>query len=503
MSHNSFLAFDIGAESGRALLGTLKKNEIQVQEVYRFNNRMISKGGHVYWDVHYLFQEIKKGISKGANASKSSVCSIGIDTWGVDFGLFDKEDHLISLPFAYRDTRNKKAMIEFLGKIPPREVYDLTGIQFLQFNSLFQLYALRTQNPEFITRGKNLLFMPDIFNYFLTGEMVTEFSYATTSQLFNPCKDEWEERLFKILDVPVSLMQDVETAGQTIGLLKKSVAEQTGIASVPVVLTATHDTASAVAAVPAQGKECAFISSGTWSIMGIELDSPLINEESFILNFTNEGGIGHKFRLSKNITGLWLLQECRKKWRGRSNIEYGELMRTVSSAKPFRSFIDPDCHLFLKPADMTEAIREFCQKTGQPCPETISEFVRCVLESLAFKYKCVFDELCSLCSRRISKVHIIGGGSRNRVLCQYTADALGLPVVAGPAEATAVGNIMIQTLSVDKVDSIENVRNMISASFDLRIYDPAESEEWERHYNRFKRVCRESRKEIEGLDYNR
>ncbi len=499
MSHNSFLAFDIGAESGRALLGTLKKDGIQVREVYRFNNRMISKGGHLYWDVYYLFEEIKKGIRKGANASNSSILCIGIDTWGVDFGLFDKIDHLISLPFAYRDKHNKTAMEEFLEKIPPRQVYHLTGIQFLQFNSLFQLYALRTHNPEIITEAKNLLFMPDIFNYFLTGEMATEFSYATTSQLFNPSEDGWEGRLFEILDVPVSLMQDVKTAGKVLGPLKPSLLKQLGVSSMPVVLTATHDTASAVAVVPAKGKEWAFISSGTWSIMGIELDSPLISEQSYKLNFTNEGGIGHRFRLSKNITGLWLLQECRKKWRGHHNIEYGELMNKVDSAKPFRSLIDPDCPLFLKPADMTEAIGEFCRKTGQPHPETISEFVRCVLESLAFKYKYVFDELCSLCDRRISKVHIIGGGSRNRVLCQYTADALGLPVIAGPAEATAVGNIMIQALSADKVDSIENVRDMISASFDLRIYDPVGSEEWERHYNRFIKICRESHKEIEDV----
>jgi len=495
MNHDSFLAFDIGAESGRALLGTLEKEEIRVKEIYRFQNKMISKGGRVYWDVHHLFEEIKKGIRECVRENKGPVFSIGIDTWGVDFGLFDKRGHLISLPFAYRDKRNKKAMEEFLEKIPPKQVYHLTGIQFLQFNSLFQLHALRTQNPEIITKAKDLLFMPDIFNYFLTGEMATEFSYATTSQLFNPRKDGWEEQLFKILDVPVSLMQDVETAGKILGPVKGSVEKETGISSVPVVLAATHDTASAVAAVPAKGEEWAFISSGTWSIMGIELNSSLINEESYSLNFTNEGGIGRKFRLSKNITGLWLLQECRKKWRGRRNIEYGELMKKASSAKPFRSLIDPDCPLFLKPADMTEAIGEFCRKTGQPRPESVNEFVRCVLESLAFKYKFVFDELCSLCGRPISRVHIIGGGSRNKVLCQYTADALGLPVVAGLAEAAAVGNIMIQALSAGKVDSLESVRDMISASFDLRIYDPAESEEWERHYDGFKRICRESHNE--------
>lgn len=492
MNHDSFLAFDIGAESGRALLGTLEKEEIRVKEICRFQNKMISKGGRVYWDVHHLFEEITKGIRECVRENKGPVFSIGIDTWGVDFGLFDKRGHLLLLPFAYRDKRNKKAMEEFLEKIPPKQVYNLTGIQFLQFNSLFQLHALRTQNPEIITKAKDLLFMPDIFNYFLTGEMATEFSYATTSQLFNPRKDGWEEQLFKILDVPVSLMQAVETAGKILGPVKGSVAKETGVASVPVILTATHDTASAVAAAPARGIDWAFISSGTWSIMGIELDSPLISEDSYELNFTNEGGMGHKFRLSKNITGLWLLQECRKRWSERQNTEYGELIRTVDSAKPFRSLIDPDCPLFLKPADMTEAISDFCQKTGQPPPETVSEFVRCVLESLAFKYKYVFEELCSFCNRQISKVHIIGGGSRNRVLCQYSADALGLPVISGPAEATAVGNIMIQALSAGKVDSIERARDMISTSFDLRVYDPEGSEEWERNYNRFKNVCRES-----------
>jgi len=499
MNHDSFLAFDIGAESGRALLGTLEKNGIRVQEVYRFQNRMIAKGGHVYWDVYYLFEEIKKGIRRCVRENNGPVFGIGIDTWGVDFGLFDKKGHLISLPFAYRDKRNKKAMEEFLEKIPPKQIYNLTGIQFLQFNSLFQLHALRTQNPEIIGKAKDLLFMPDIFNYFLTGEMATEFSYATTSQLFNPRKDGWEDKLFTILDVPVHLMQAVEEAGKVLGPLKKSGVMQTGVAPVPVILTATHDTASAVAAAPAQGKDWAFISSGTWSIMGIELDSPLINKKSYELNFTNEGGMGHKFRLSKNITGLWLLQECRKRWSGRQNIEYGELMRKADSAKPFRSLINPDCPLFLKPADMTEAISDFCKKTGQPPPETVSEFVRCVLESLAFKYKYVFEELCSFCSRQISKVHIIGGGSRNRVLCQYAADALGLPVISGPAEATSVGNIMIQALSAGKVDSIERARDMISASFDLRVYNPAEGEEWEKNYDRFQKICRESHKETEYL----
>ncbi len=489
MNPDYFLAFDIGAESGRALLGELKKDQIQVKEIHRFRNRMISKGNRVVWDVFDLFDEIKKGLRKCVEEHTKSISSMGIDTWGVDFGLFDKKGDLISLPFAYRDKRNKKAMEEFLKKTSPKKIYELTGIQFLQFNSIFQLYAVKTQNPEIMNKTKDLLFMPDIFNYFLTGKMSTEFSYATTSQLFNPRKDNWEEQLFKALDVPVSIMKEVETGGKELGLIKKSAAKEIGIKPLPVVLTAAHDTASAVAAVPAQGNDWAFISSGTWSIMGVELNSPLITEESFKLNFTNEGGLGHRFRLSKNITGLWLLQECRKKWSVKRKIGYGELMKKGHSAKPFKSFIDPDHPLFLKPLDMTKAIVRFCQKTGQACPTNTAEFVRCILESLALKYRYVFDELCSLSPISIRKIHIIGGGSRNRVLCQFTADALGIPVIAGPAEATGVGNIMIQAAAKNKVDSLENMRSVISDSFDLQVYMPERIDEWEKNYERFRILC--------------
>jgi len=489
MNPDYFLAFDIGAASGRAFLGELKKDQIKIQEIYRFKNRMISKGSHVVWDVYGLFDEIKKGLRKCVEENAKPISSIGIDTWGVDFGLFDQKGNLISLPFAYRDQRNKKAMEEFLLKVSPQKIYKLTGIQFLQFNSLFQLYAVKTQNPEIMDKAKNLLFMPDIFNYFLTGEMSTEFSYATTSQLFNPLKDKWEEQLFRALDVPVSLMQKIDIAGIRLGLINKNTAEEIGSNPLPVVLTANHDTASAVAAVPAQGKEWAFISSGTWSIMGVELDSPLINKKSFKLNFTNEGGINHRFRLSKNITGFWLLQECRKKWKTNKNITYSELMKNINSAEPFRSLIDPDHLLFLKPLDMTKAIAWFCQKTFQPCPRKTPEFVRTILESMAFKYRVVYDELCSLSPKTIKKIHIIGGGSRNQALCQFTADALGIPVFSGPAEATAVGNIMIQAMAEQKVDSVESMRDLISKSFTPQIYKPQRSEDWDRNYKRFKTLC--------------
>ncbi|MBD3413530.1 MAG: rhamnulokinase [Candidatus Aminicenantes bacterium] len=493
MGRNSFLAFDIGAESGRALIGKLEQNRIQVQEVYRFQNSMISRGPHLKWDVHSLFREIKSGMRKSAQESQTPFECMGIDTWGVDFGLLNQKGELISLPFAYRDPRNKKAMDAFL-RIKSREnVYELTGIQFLQFNSLFQLHALKTQNPEIMDHASHLLFMPDIFNYFLTGEMATEFSYATTSQLFNPRKDGWEDQLFEALDVPKAIMQEVRTAGHKLGLIKPSITEETRFSPSPVVLTAAHDTASAVAAVPAQGKDWAFISSGTWSIMGVELDSPLINEKSYQLNFTNEGGVGHRFRLSKNITGLWLLQECKKKWDQSQNRRYHELIQEAYAAEPFKFLVDPDWEMFLKPRDMTEAIARFCQKTGQTSPENISEFVRSILESLAFKYKMVFDELCSLSRRSINRVHIIGGGSLNQVLCQFTADALGLPVIAGPGEATAVGNIMIQAMAENKMDSIETMRDVISNSFDLRFYEPKNTEEWDENYPRFQEMCRQAR----------
>jgi rhamnulokinase len=489
MNPDYFLAFDIGAESGRALLGELKKNQIQVEEIHRFKNRMILKQGHLVWDVYDIFKEVKTGLRKYGNDHPEPLRSMAVDTWGVDFGLFDKKGDLISLPFAYRDKRNKKAMEEFLKKISPKKIYELTGIQFLQFNSIFQLYAVKTQNPEIMDKASDLLFMPDIFNYFLTGKMSTEFSYATTSQLFNPIKNSWEESLFKVLEVPVSIMKEVETGGKKLGLIKKSTAKDVGIKPHSVVLTAAHDTASAVAAVPAQGNDWAFISSGTWSIMGVELNSPLITEESFKLNFTNEGGLGHRFRLSKNITGLWLLQECRKKWSVKRKMGYGELMKKGHSSKPFRSLVDPDHPLFLKSPDMTKAIVRFCQESGQPSPKNTADFVRCILESLALKYRYVFDELCFLSPHPIRKIHIIGGGSRNHILCQFTANALGIPVISGPAEATGVGNIMIQALAENRVDSLENMRSVISDSFDLQVYMPERIDEWEKNYERFRKLC--------------
>jgi len=489
MNPDYFLAFDIGAASGRALVGELKNNQIRVREIYRFKNRMVSKGSHLVWDVYDLFDEIKKGLMICEEENTKPISSMGLDTWGVDFGLFDQKGNLISLPFAYRDPRNKKAMEQFLKKISPQKIYELTGIQFLQFNSIFQLYALKTQNPEIMDKTRDLLFMPDIFNYFLTGKIATEFSYATTSQLFNPQKDNWDEQLFKGLEVPVSIMQKVTTGGKNLGLIKKPVAEEIGIKPHSVVLTAAHDTASAVSAVPAQGNDWAFISSGTWSIIGVELDSPLITEESYKLNFTNEGGMGHRFRLSKNITGLWLLQECRNKWNKKRDLSYEVLMEKADSAKPFRSLVNPDHSLFLKPPDMTKALVRFCRKSGQPRPTDTGEFVRCILESLALKYRYVFDELCFLSPHPVRKVHIIGGGSRNHILCQFTANALGVPVITGPAEATAVGNIMIQALAKNQVSTIEDMRSVISNSFDLRVYMPERSDEWEKNYERFQTLC--------------
>ena len=489
MDRDFYLAFDMGAASGRAFLGELKNDHIQVQEIDRFKNRMTLKQGHLVWDVYDILEEIKTGLRKYGNDHSEPLSSMAIDTWGVDFGLFDSQGDLISLPFAYRDKRNKKAMEEFLKIISPEKIYELTGIQLLQFNSIFQLYAVKTQDPEIMDKAEDLLFMPDIFNYFLTGKMLTEFSYATTSQLFNPQTYKWEEKLFKALDVPVSIMQKVDAAGQKIGLIKESTAEKMGIRPVPLVLTATHDTACAVTAVPANGEEWAFISSGTWSIMGVELDSPLITEESYRLNFTNEGSPGHRFRLSKNIAGLWLLQECQKKWSFKKDINHEELTKKGQSAKAFQFFVDPDHALFLKPPDMTEAIAQFCKKTRQAYPKKISEFVRCILESLALKCRMVFDELCFLSPKDIKKIYIIGGGSHNQVLCQFTANALGIPVIAGPAEATAVGNIMIQALTDNKVDSLESMRTVISNSFDPQVYEPESIEIWKRNYERFQEIC--------------
>jgi len=488
MPPSSFLAFDIGAASSRAVLGLLEDERLSIKEISRFPNDMLSIHGHLYWNIYRLFEEIKYGLTVSANEIR--IQGVAIDTWGVDFGFLAEDGTILGLPHSYRDPHTKGSMEEFFKKISKERIYELTGIQFLPLNTLFQLFALKRNESSLLKNAHDLLFMPDLFNYLLTREKKTEFTFATTSQLYNPRKAGWEGELFDALGISESLMQEVVQPGTIIGTLIPEISRPLGWRAIPVIAVATHDTGSAIAAVPAQGQDWAYISSGTWSLLGVETKEPIINNQAMELNFTNEGGIEGTFRFLKNIAGLWLLQECRKVWAVRCDYSYEELNNLALEARPFQSFIDPDWEGFLCPANMPEAIRAYCKSTGQTVPEMPSEFSRCIFESLALKYRMVLDQLTKIYPHPIRKIHVIGGGANNRLLCQFTADASGLPVYAGPAEATSIGNIMMQAFTQGYLQSLKEMREVIRNSFKVTFFEPREHEDWERAYGRFREIIR-------------
>jgi rhamnulokinase len=478
MPARAFLAFDLGAESGRALLGRLEGERLTVREISRFPNGMLSLHGRLHWNVFRLFEHIKDALRTVAREG-AAADSVGLDTWGVDFALLARDGGVLGLPFAYRDPHTAGAMDSFFRKVPREEVYARTGIQFLPLNSLFQLEAMARDRSPLLEAAADLLFIPDLFHYFLSGVKKTEFTFATTSQLYNPSTRDWDGRLLDALGLPRSLFQQLVEPGTIIGLLSKEIGAETGFAPVPLVAVATHDTASAVAAIPAEGDDWAYISSGTWSLMGIESRAPIITDEARRANFTNEGGVGATFRVLKNITGLWLLQQCRRAWSVEREISYDELTKAASEAPPFASFVDPDDPGFLNPPDMPAAVRAFCRRTGQPEPESIGATVRCVLESLALKYRFVLEQIRRLRAEPIQRIHVIGGGAKNTLLCQFTADATGAPVHAGPVEATAIGNLLVQAMALGQIGSLPELREIVRASFPPQVYEPRETKSWE------------------------
>jgi len=488
MEKSFFLAFDLGAESGRTILGRLENGRILTRELTRFPNAPVQVLGHLHWNIYGLFEEIKRGMMAGLAEAGTHPVSLAVDTWGVDFGLLSLDGSVLGLPYAYRDARTQGAMEEFFERLPRNEIYERTGIQFLPFNTLFQLFAASKQEPHSIEQAGALQFMPDLFSYLLTGEKASEFTIASTSQLLDPRSKTWDGTLLSALGVPLRLMQNIVSPGTSLGALSPSVIRETGLRETLVIATASHDTAAAIAAVPASGEDWAYISSGTWSLMGVELGFPLINPAVLSANFTNEGGIAGSIRFLKNIAGLWLLQQCRKEWSAGQALGYDELTRLAGGASPFGAFIDPDCPDFLNPPNMTEAIRSFCLGTGQRPPQTFAATVRCILESLALKYRWTLDELRRLTRRSIERIHVIGGGSRNEKLCQFTADATNLPVFSGPVEATAIGNIMTQALAMGQVGSVAEIREIVRDSVDISTFQPDRAAEWDRAYLRFREV---------------
>jgi rhamnulokinase len=495
MTAKYFLAFDFGAESGRAVLGTLENNIITLEEIHRFPTGMVKIDNHFYWNIYRFFEEIIKALHYCINNQHVQPESIGVDTWGVDFGFVADDKTLIRIPYAYRDPQSAKGMDDFLENVmTPRQIYSLTGIAMQPFNSLFHLHALRRNRDRAFHTATNLLFIPDLINYFLSGTMTTEFSFATTSQLFNPVKMDWDSSLLSSIGLEKSYMNPIVLPATVIGNLKTDIANSVGSGPVKVISVCSHDTGSAIVAVPAQNDDWAYISSGTWSLMGVELKEAIINDLSFSYNFTNEGGAENTIRFLKNIMGLWLLQQCRNSWlKTNKSINYEELITLSQLAPHFKSFIDPDYMGFYNPADMPLAIDDYCMKTNQEAPQNIGEYVQMILESLAFKYRLTLDQLLEVTGKSINRIHIIGGGAQNKFLCQFTANVTGLKVIAGPSEGTATGNLLMQAKGLGYLKDLKEIRQVVKNSFSFVEYIPQETHEWNAAYKKFLSIAEKTK----------
>ncbi|ULL14014.1 rhamnulokinase [Paenibacillus sp. H1-7] len=481
----NIIAFDLGASSGRAMLGRLVDGKIEITELHRFSNDPVQVGNRLHWDILRLYHEIKQGLLITKNKG-IEVASIGIDSWAVDFGFIGPNGELIGNPYHYRDRHTEDMMEKLFAELPAGEIFARTGIQFLQFNTIFQLYALKQANSPWLQEGNRLLMIPDLLRYFLTGQMHNEFSNATTTQLFNPVEGNWDRELLHKLGFPESWFGEVLQPGSPAGVLQESVCEELGIPSIPVYAVAEHDTGSAVAAVPALDRSFAYLSCGTWSLMGTEVQEPVINDMAQKLNFTNEGGVEGTYRLLKNIMGLWILQESRRVWeKAGKSYSFPELVKLAEAAKPFGAFIDPDHPMFLAPGDMPARIAQYCQETGQQAPESDGEIVRCILESLALKYRFVLEMTERLSNQQFNGLHMVGGGINNTLLCQWSANAIGKPVWAGPSEGSAIGNMAVQWIAQGVFSDIWEARRVIRDSFPVIEYRPEAQEQWSQAYDRF------------------
>jgi len=485
----NLLAFDYGASSGRAILGKFDGNRLEIDEMHRFSNEPVMVNDTLYWDILRLFHEMKQGILKCVKNGYSDISGIGTDTWGVDFGLLNASGELIGNPVHYRDKRNDGIMEKAWSIIPKREIYEKTGLQFLKFNTLYQLLSMKLSNSPFLDKASTMLFTPDLLNFFLTGEKATEYTIASTSQMLDAKRGIWASDLLDKLDIPQNILTNIVDSGTIIGKISKSISEELNIRSIPVIAVAEHDTASAVAAVPFARQDCAYLSSGTWSLLGVESNKPVINDATYRLEYTNEGGFGRKIRLLKNIMGLWIYQECKKSWdKQREDLSFDQLEALANESPPFMSFIDPDNNLFYSPGNMPDKIREFCKRTGQSIPESKGAVARCIMESLALKYRHVVEGLENIVGYSIPVLHVVGGGSQNKMLNQFTANATGKIVSAGPVEATAAGNIVCQLIALKEVSDLNEARELIKQSFATQEYTPQDSESWDEAYERYKKA---------------
>ena len=481
------LAFDLGASSGRGIIATLDGGKITLNEIHRFENNGVNVRGTLYWDIIYLFNQIKQGIVN-ARLAGGFDC-IGIDTWGVDFGIVDENGDLLANPVHYRDTRTDNIPDEVFKEISKDDVYDRTGIQIISFNTLFQMYYMAKYKKKTLSLADKMLFIPDLLNYFLTGEKKIEYTIASTSQMINPYTRDWDNEMLEKLNIPTNLLCDIVKPGTVVGKVSKDVCDELSIEPTDVVAVASHDTASAVVSVPTTDDDFVYISCGTWSLFGTELDEPLICPEGLASSYTNEGGTDGKIRFLTNIMGLWLINEARRTWIKQGHeLSFPELVKLAESSEPFKCFVDPDYPEFGKPGDMPAKIQKYCEATGQYVPQTIGEIARCIYESLALKYRYAFDNLKSITGKDYASINILGGGANAKNLCQMTASACGVAVNAGPIEATALGNIAIQLIAKGEIANIKEARAIIRDSFDIETYNPQDVAQWEDAYVKFKAI---------------
>ena len=470
--HYRFLAFDCGATTGRAILGTFSDDGFRMEEVYRFPNQTLEIGGKYYWNVYGIYEHFIKCLTE-LGKRHIPLDSIGIDTWGVDFGCIGHDGTLLGLPRAYRDPYTEGIPEKFFQKVPREKLYGLTGIQVMNFNTVFQMFAQMEEGSVAYRHAKRILFMPDLLSYLLTRGKVCEYTIASTSGLMNPKTQQFEPSLMATVGLTQDQIPDRVQPGEIVGKLRFGIAKETGLGEVPVVAVAGHDTASAIVAVPAEDEHFAYLSSGTWSLIGIEVKEPIINEQSASLNFTNEGGIEGTTRFLKNITGMWLVEQCRKKWMAQGkDYSYAEMTAMAQSAKEYKGRINPDDPRFANPADMETEIKNALADKGFAAPANHAEMLSCIYHSLAERYKEVLGMLQETAPFKIEKLHVIGGGSANDLLNQWTADAIGMPVVAGPTEATAIGNLMVQAKTAGLVKDRWTIRKMIREAFSVTEFLP-------------------------------
>lgn len=492
MAEKCYLAIDLGAESGRVVAGLFDGTRLRLEEIHRFPNGAVSVAETLRWDVLRLWTEIQAGLAQAAQSFGNDAISVGVDTWGVDYVLLSRGGEMLGHPYHYRDPRTAGVMERSFSRVPRKEVFSATGLQFMPINTLFQLIAMQQSNPGLLAQAERFLMMADLFHWLLCGSQVVEFTNATTSQCLDATTRNWAWDMLRRFEIPAAMFPEVVPPGTRLGKLRASVADRCRLPRLEVVAPATHDTGSAVAAVPTElsgTAKWAYISSGTWSLMGLELPGPVLTPRALERNVTNEGGIDGTYRLLKNIMGLWLVQECRRAFerRGKS-LNYAELTHLAAEAAPFRTLVDPDAAAFLAPADMPAEIANWCQARGRPVPTSEGEFIRTALESLALKYRMVLEWLEELAGSKVEVIHVVGGGSQNELLNQFTANACGRPVVAGPVEATALGNVLVQARSSGALSTLAEMRAVVRASSALKHYEPRERSQWTDAYADFREL---------------